>query len=122
MELPGPLTVRGDLTIGEDISLYRSGTATLRTDATFIVGDSAVLKFGPDADVNLYRAGADMIGTDSSYAVGGALQHWGSTAGFFGTAAIVRPEVTGSRGDGSALTSLLTALAFLGLITDSTTA
>lgn len=42
--------------------------------------------------------------------------------GFLGAAAIARPNVTGSRGGNAALASFLTALANLGLITDSTTA
>jgi len=45
-----------------------------------------------------------------------------STLGFFGAAAVSKPTVTGSRGGNAALASLLTALANLGLITDSTTA
>jgi hypothetical protein len=39
--------------------------------------------------------------------------------GFFGHAAIAKPTVSGSRGGNAALQSLLTALANLGLITDS---
>jgi hypothetical protein len=49
----------------------------------------------------------------------------GSTApmiGFLGASAVARPTVTGSRGGNAALASLLTQLAALGLITDSTTA
>lgn len=42
--------------------------------------------------------------------------------GFYGTAPAAKPTVTGSRGGNAALASLLTALASLGLITDSTTA
>ncbi len=42
--------------------------------------------------------------------------------GFLGAAAIVRPAATGSRGGIAALASLLTALANLGLVTDSTSA
>lgn len=48
----------------------------------------------------------------------------GATAakiGFLGAAAVTRPAVTGSRGGNTALASLLTALASLGLITDTTT-
>ena len=41
--------------------------------------------------------------------------------GFLGAAAVTRPTVSGSRGANAALASLLTALATLGLITDSTT-
>jgi hypothetical protein len=39
--------------------------------------------------------------------------------GFFGASAIAKPTVTGSRGANDALASLLTALASLGLLTDS---
>lgn len=42
--------------------------------------------------------------------------------GFYGTAAAAKPTVTGSRGGNDALASLLTALADLGLITDSSSA
>jgi hypothetical protein len=42
--------------------------------------------------------------------------------GFLGAAAVARPTVTGSRGGNAALASLLSALASLGLVTDSTTA
>jgi hypothetical protein len=42
--------------------------------------------------------------------------------GFFGAPVTAKPTVTGSRGGNAALASLLTALANLGLITDSTTA
>ena len=41
--------------------------------------------------------------------------------GFLGAAPVVRPTVSGSRGANAALASLLTALANLGLIVDSTT-
>lgn len=39
--------------------------------------------------------------------------------GFFGTTPAVKPTVTGSKGANAALTSLLTGLASLGLVTDS---
>lgn len=52
----------------------------------------------------------------------GKLQHTGSTAGFFNTTPAAKPTVTGSRASGAALASLLTALAALGLITDSSSA
>jgi hypothetical protein len=39
--------------------------------------------------------------------------------GFFNTAPVVKPTVTGSRGGNAALASLLTALSSLGLLTDS---
>jgi hypothetical protein len=42
--------------------------------------------------------------------------------GFFNTAPVAKPTVTGSRGGNAALASLLTALANLGLITNNTSA
>lgn len=54
--------------------------------------------------------------------IDGQFAHTGSKAGFFNTAPAVKPTVTGSRGGNAALASALTALASLGLITDSTTA
>jgi hypothetical protein len=42
--------------------------------------------------------------------------------GFYGTAAQVKQTVTGSRAGNAALTSLLTALALYGLITNSSSA
>lgn len=42
--------------------------------------------------------------------------------GFFGATAVVKPTVTGSRGGNAALASLLTALANLGVLTDSSSA
>lgn len=50
------------------------------------------------------------------------LIEWNATGlGFFGTAPIAKPTVTGAKGGNAALTSLLTQLAALGLVTDSTT-
>jgi hypothetical protein len=53
--------------------------------------------------------------------IDGQLGHTGSTAGFFGTTPVVKPTVSGSKGGNAALGSLLTALAGLGLIIDTTT-
>jgi hypothetical protein len=53
--------------------------------------------------------------------IDGDLNHDGSKVGFYGTAPAAKPTVTGSRGGNAALQPLLTALATLGLITDSTT-
>lgn len=45
-----------------------------------------------------------------------------ATIGFYGTSAVAKQTVTGAKGSNAALASLLTALAALGLITDSSTA
>lgn len=49
------------------------------------------------------------------------LQDAGGQLGFFGSAGSIRPTITGSRSGNAALASLLSALAVLGLITNSTT-
>lgn len=51
--------------------------------------------------------------------ISGPIKHTGSTLGFYSATAIAKPTVTGSRGANAALASLLTALANLGLVTDS---
>lgn len=53
--------------------------------------------------------------------IDGALNHDGTTIGFYNTTPITKPTVTGAKGGNVALTNLLTALANLGLLTDSTT-
>jgi hypothetical protein len=45
----------------------------------------------------------------------------GTGIGFFGSSAAAKPTVSGSKGGNAALASLMTALAALGLVTDSTT-
>ena len=49
------------------------------------------------------------------------IQSTGNNLGFFGSAAVAKPTVTGAKGGNAALTSLCAQLAALGLITDSTT-
>jgi hypothetical protein len=91
-----------------------------------------------DANLGYFDASADRLGVGTAtpdskcHVVGkihgsdeleldGALNHDGTTVGFFGTAPATQPTVTGSRVANPALASLLTALAGLGLIVDSTT-
>jgi hypothetical protein len=74
------------------------------------------------------RENADTIALFRSESFGTALTISGSgstrihgNVGFYNTAPIAKPNVTGSRGGNAALASLLTALANQGLITNSTT-
>lgn len=57
-----------------------------------------------------------------SWIIKGALDHDGTTVGFYGTTPATKPTVSGTRADAAALASLLSALAGLGLITDTSTA
>ena len=58
---------------------------------------------------------------NSHLEIDGDINHDGSNIGFYGSAPVAKATVTGSRGANAALASLLTALANLGLITDSST-
>lgn len=58
----------------------------------------------------------DSVGPNKVVEVGNT-----SKLGFFGTAPIVKPTITGAKGGNAALTSLLSQLAALGLVIDSTT-
>ncbi len=57
----------------------------------------------------------------SSMSISSALEISGNV-GFYGTSAVAKPSVTGSRAGNAALASLLTSLASQGLITDSSSA
>ncbi|WP_199845122.1 hypothetical protein, partial [Streptomyces scabiei] len=73
-------------------------------------------------DTNWRRSAANEWTTDDAVIVSLMLRHLGTTLGFYGAAAATKPTVSGSRGGNAALASLLTGLATLGLVTDSTTA
>ena len=86
------------------------------------------LFLGASQDMALYHDGTDSV---INNVTGGLLiAHNGTTRietdgtgiGFFNTAPAAKPTVTGSRGGNAALASLLTGLAGLGLLTDSSSA
>lgn len=83
----------------------------------------------PDAGVTLSFANSVTLETVSggakttgAHQITGNLDHDGSNVGFYNTAPAAQQTVTGSRGGNAALASLLTALATIGLITDSSSA
>jgi hypothetical protein len=63
---------------------------------------------------------SDLVTLGNGVTVGRTLQHTGAAAGFFGAKPVGRPVITNSRTDGTALASLLSQLASLGLIVDRT--
>ncbi|MEU8723510.1 hypothetical protein [Streptomyces antimycoticus] len=132
-------SVSGALTVAGLVSLNGSATATAANasavaHAVIVSGDAfdrwraygdGKQEWGPGnaaRDTTLYRSAADTLRTDDSLIVALAFRHLGTTLGFYGATAASKPTVTGSRGGNAALASLLTALATLGLVTDSTTA
>lgn len=84
-------------------------THAVEVKGTYVIADGAIQTI-------LRRGGADRItcGVDGVGLSG--------NVGFYGAATAAKPTVTGSRGGNAALASLLTGLAALGLITDSSTA
>lgn len=83
---------------------------------------SGGLTFGTTSgQSNLYRSAASTLKTDTAFEVGTALRVDGNV-GFYNTAPVAKPTVTGSRAGNAALASLLTALASMGLVVDSSTA
>lgn len=101
-----------------DTNLYRGGASTLKTDDQFdsaveiqaragAAGVATVIGArGPAAqggmsigsDINLYREAADILATDDKLhvvlelEVDGALNHDGSTVGFYGVTPVARPD------------------------------
>jgi hypothetical protein len=77
-------------------------------------------------DIN-YLAGNLLIGRTSGLSGAGDLDvngqlRVGGNAGFYGTTPVAKPTISGSRGGNAAVASIATALATLGLVTNSTTA
>ena len=98
----------------------------------FSVGTRALLNVANDSPAYLTGLGFATVCTVLQAGTGTTLQAAGSitvagalsvtgNVGFFGTTATTKPTVTGSKGSNAALASLLTALANVGLVTDSTT-
>lgn len=106
-----------------DMVMASDGKMTWDEDATFRkklrVLDSTTVdsaEWSHDgSDFNL------VLTNTTDYNITGANLKIVNNVGFNNTAPITKPTVTGSRGGNAALTSLLTALANYGLITDSTT-
>lgn len=103
------------------------GTATGTGGSVNITSGAGGATSGNSGDVNI-DVGAITSGTQGVVNLGVTdasainIGRSGQSLGFFGTTATTKPTVTGSRGGNAALASLLTSLANLGLITDSTTA
>ncbi len=69
--------------------------------------------------LTIFRSNGNAL-FEAEVEIDGDLDHDGSNVGFYGTAPTSKQTVTGSRGGNAALASLCTALAAIGLITDST--
>lgn len=111
------------------VSQPGSGSEILRvtTDNGTHGGQLVLTSFDAARDLVLGDNGTDMVlqstlGTtklDVNFNGGLKLSSGGHAIGFFGSSGTGRPTITGSRGGNAALASLLTALASMGLITNS---
>jgi hypothetical protein len=77
--------------------------------------------FGPGVGVAHLSATGNTIVSAGTSGTGGTLTITADKLGFYYATPILQPTVTGSRSSSAAITSLLTSLANLGLIVDSTT-
>jgi hypothetical protein len=103
----GTSLVANNLMLGSS-DIPNAPTLSVRHIGTTAIIDTNKLGTGTAVDLDLRAVNTTLI----RLGVSGAL-------GFFGIAGTTKPTVTGSRGANAALASLLTALAGLGLLTDS---
>lgn len=99
--------------------LAGTGTGGTYVNALRVVGGTAgngavITALGSDTNIMIRTAGVGTGGTQ--------IEPSGGRVGFYGTTPVAKAAITGSRGGNAALASLLSQLATLGLITDSTTA
>ena len=111
-------------TAGNNLTVQAGGATVGATDkngGTQIVSGGIATGTG-ESGVKIQTAVAGTSGTADRTPTNVAIEALGNKLAFNGATPVTKPTVTGSRGGNAALASLLTALAQLGLITDSTTA
>jgi hypothetical protein len=100
---------------GTDLAEFTASLGTVAATMQAVDGgeNASVSCAGIDSSISMY--------CDSNLIF--KLEEAGATQkmGFFGVTTVARPDITGSRGGNAALADLLTSLASLGLITDSST-
>ena len=140
----GQTFFNGPIYIGNGVSnvapagqflLATQGSGTNIAGAAMNIGGGAGTGTGIGGSINFYTAPAGTTGTTVNSAVprlvidGAGLCTFGNNAtvringnvGFYNTAPVAKPTVSGAKGSNAALASLMTALAALGLVTDTTT-
>jgi len=102
---------------GSDIILGSAKSARIFYDGTNLIinprlAGTGRVYIGPTGNYNMML---------NNIEINGALDHDGTTLGFYNTAPVAKPTIVGAKGGNVALANLLTALASQGLLTDSTT-
>ena len=112
---------------GSNISIQAGNTPAGQAGGLFLQGGETGLGYAGNIELRT-QTGDFAVGSIKLIVPSGTLiEATENTSGniqlgFYGSTPINKPAVTGSRSSGAALTSLLTRLANLGLITNSTTA
>lgn len=119
----------GDATSTASHTFYADGLSGL------VINPGGTSSFGnaSGGTINFYAVGGENIDTiiggftgiscsSTNAIISSNITATATELGFYGTSPITKPAITGSRAGNAALASLLTQLANLGLITDSTTA
>jgi collagen type VII alpha len=104
----GLLESAGDLTVSAGQDLHLTGSGGITTDIS--IGGAGI----GTATMSAITCSLGTAGT-------AALELTGNDMGFNGVPPVAKPNVTGSKAGNAALASLMTALANLGLVTNSTT-
>ena len=92
-----------------------------RGQVNVVDGSTTIITMSGDASHNATIAGNNLtLHSSGTLTVGGlSTVISGAALGFYGSAGTAKPTITGSRGSNAALASLLTALAAMNLLTDS---
>lgn len=119
--MPGALRVEADTTKDGVLGRFMRSSETYPRLTISIGGGLQIGNGSSNPDVSIERITVNTIGpgSDDIFQIRGPLDIDSTTIGFFGATPASKPTVTGAKGGNAALASLLTALATLGLITDS---
>lgn len=113
------LVVRSQTHGGSMTLSVEDSSGNVETGLVITPDAGVALRFANSVTLETVSGGAKTTG---AHQITGNLDHDGSNVGFYNTAPAAKQTVTGSRGGNAALASLLTALAAIGLLTDSSSA
>ena len=117
----GPSRLQGTLTVDNNINSY-SGTLDLRPNTSNAQPYFQMTDIASGGNVTLVLGAAGSAFNVFNESIGLQFQVGHNGVGFNGASAVAKQIVSGSRGGNAAIASLLSALATVGLITDSTSA
>ena len=116
--------------VTQELSRNRAGSAATAASAAIIADaalgtDNVLIKSDGTARsaqaTGIVVTDANSVSGVADLTLSGALDHDGTTAGFYGIPPVAQQNLTGTRSGGTALTNLITLLETLGVLTDSTT-